>query len=130
MSHLFLALIKLLIKKLDNVVKTIEEKLKTMQAEVKTDVQGLTKFVTLKSLSIDEKGNYSLDVSYHYKDGNGNVLNYEDPGLTKQTISGAMPDPTIAADQLTPEQIAVQSTSQAIFNSLAPVLTIAVPDAV
>ncbi len=124
----FLALLRRLNKRLSNFIHKIESRLKNMETEVKSDLSGLTKFATLNSLSIDEKGNYSLSVGYRYKDTAGNVLKYDDAAKNSQVIIGTAPDPTIPSDSLTNEELQAKQTSDAILAALTPVLKTLIPD--
>jgi len=129
MIHLVLALLKGFVKKLTNFISKIESRLKSMETEVKSDLAGLTKFATLKSLSIDQNGNYTVTVGYQYKDPAGNILQYADESKSIETIAGTVPDPSIAADQLTAEQLQAQKTSSFITAALTPVLSALIPGA-
>ena len=129
MIHLVLALLKGFVKKLTNFISKIESRLKSMETEVKSDLAGLTKFATLKSLSIDQNGNYTVTVGYQYKDPAGNILQYADESKSIETIAGTVADPSIAADQLTAEQLQAQKTSSFITAALTPVLSALIPGA-
>lgn len=122
MTHLFLALLRRLVKFFNNFIQNLETKLKNMKTELTTDVQGLKKFATLKNLSIDADGNYTVNADVHYEDAAGNKLQYTEQSRSVISISGKTPDASIPLETLTPAQKADKENTDAIISAINPVL--------
>lgn len=123
MIHFFLALLKHIEQKLSTFIKKLESKFKNMKSEVTSDVAGLKKFATLKTLSIDGDGNYNITADVHYEDVDGKQLAYKDADKSTLSTSGKAPDESVPTEQLTPEQIKDQSNINALLVAITPVLS-------
>jgi hypothetical protein len=130
MSHLLIYLLKAIQKAFANFIAKLEAKFKNMETEVKSEVAGLKKTVTLKAFSIDEKGNFSAKLAATYTDADGNEMVFKDPAKAEVSISGEVPDETVDPSAYTPEQQTAKANSDAILAALAPAIKSSLPDAV
>lgn len=130
MLKIILAFLQKVAAIVNNFIKKIETKLKTMETAVKSEVSGLQKMATLTSFTVDGEGNFTLAVNYSYKDADGNELKYTDAAKQSATFTGQIPDESIDPANYTSDQARAASIANNLLTALAPVVKPLIPDAV
>lgn len=113
--------------KLKLFINTLKNQLSNMENEVTSDVVGLRKFAKFNSLTVDGNGNYNLSVTFYYKDGNGNVLNFADTKMSNLIVSGSTSPGIISDSEVDP---VIQTSYNAIIASITPILKTLIPNSI